>query len=436
MTEKITPQMSHTVAKTMAAIFTVMPTLVLFAAKGIVPALILLTSIAAFDLWQRRPPLPQIERRWMVPALFLAWAALSTSWAADHISSLKSLAGISGIFAGTIILALSIASAGRSAARQINTGLMIGFAVMCAVYLFEYATDGLLLQIGRDILAQGQSTLKDYRILYNSGLIILTAIAVPLVLLTWARQRVLGIGMAIGIIAAATLADAAVIIVALGVGFLAFAAARLLPRAFPVAVLLVLAAVGLSLPFNTDRLPDPRIEVPTGEGLWPPVASRMLIWRAAAENIEKSPIIGLGLNASKNLYPRATRKMVKVYYDHGPLEIFVEPIPLHPHNVMLQIWLELGGVGALLFIVLIAQGFYAIANSDLTKNARAAIMASATTLLFVANISFGIWQKWWLTAIILTFILAYNFCRTLTEKTENADIGMAALHDQAERQGR
>ena len=162
----------------------------------------------------------------------------------------------------------------------------------------------------------------------------------------------------------------------------------------------------------------------------------MLIWRAAAENIEKSPIIGLGLNASKNLYPRATRKMVKVYYDHGPLEIFVEPIPLHPHNVMLQIWLELGLFGALLFIALIAQGFYAIANSDLTKNARAAIMASATTLLFVANISFGIWQKWWLTAIILTFILAYNFCRTLTDKTENPDIGMAALDDQTERQGR
>ncbi len=433
MTEKNTPQMPSTVAKTMMAIFAVMPTLVLFAAKGIVPALILLALIAALDLWQRRPPLPHVGRRWLVPVVFLAWAAFSTIWAEDHVSSLKSLGGISGIFIGTIILALSIASAGQQAARQINAGLMIGFAVMCAVYLFEYATDGMLLQIGRDILSQNQSALKDYRILYNSGLIILTAVAMPLVFAAWTRQRVLGVVMAIGIIAAAALADAAVIIVALSVGFLAFAAARLLPRAFPVAVLLVLTVVGLGLPFVTDRLPDPRIEVPTGEGLWPPVASRMLIWRAAAENIEKSPIIGLGLNASKNLYPRSTRKLMKVYYDHGPLKIFVEPIPLHPHNVMLQIWLELGLVGALLFIALIAQGFYAIATSDLTKNARAAIMASATTLLFVANISFGIWQKWWLTAIILTFILAYNFCRTLTDKTENPDVGMAALHDQAER---
>ena len=433
MTEKITPQMSSTVAKTMTAVFTVMPTLVLFAAKGIVPTLILLALLATLDLWQRRPPLPHVGRRWLIPVVFLVWAGLSTIWATDHISSLKSLVSIAGIIVCTIILALSIASAGRSAARQINTGLMIGFAVMCAVYLFEYATDGQLLWIGRDILAQGQSTLKDYRILYNSGLIILTGIAVPLVFMVWARQRVLGIVIAIGIITAAALADAAVIIVALGVGILAFGAARLLPRAFPIAALLVLAVVGLGLPFVTDRLPDPRIEVPNGEGLWPSVASRLLIWRAAAENIEKSPVIGLGLNASKNLYPRSTRKMVTVYYDHGPLEIFVEPIPLHPHNVMLQMWLELGVVGALLFIALIAQGFYTIATSGLTKNARAAMMASATTLLFIANISFGIWQKWWLTAIILTFILAYNFCRTLTEKTENADIGMTALNDQAER---
>ena len=409
-----------------------MPTLVLFAAKGIVPVLILLVAVAAVDLWVRRPPLPDLGRRWLIPAAFFGWVALSTIWATDQMSALKSLAGISGVFAGALILALSLASAGHMATRKISTSLMIGFAVMCAIYLFEYATDGLLLQIGRDILSKGQSTLKDYRVLYNSGLVILTGLAVPLILATWSRQRTLGIFIALAIIAAAALADAAVIIVALAVGFLAFAAARLLPRAFPIAVLLILAVVGLSLPFNTDRLPDPRIEVPTGEGLWPPVASRMLIWRAAAENIKKTPIIGLGLNASKNLYPPSTRTLVKVYYDHGPLQIFIEPIPLHPHNVMLQIWLELGLVGTLLFIALLAQGFYTIVKSDLTKNACAAMMGSATTLLFVGNISFGIWQKWWLTAIILTFILAYNLCRNLAAKTEHTDIGVSALHDQAQ----
>ena len=431
MTEKITPDMSSATSKMMAIVFALMPTLVLFAAKGIVPVLILLMIIAAVDLWGRRPPLPNLGRQWLVPVAFLGWAALSTIWATDHVSALKSLAGISGVFAATIILALSIASAGPAATRKISAGLMSGFAVMCAIYLFEYATDGMLLQIGRDILSKGQSTLKDYRVLYNSGLIILTGIAVPLTLAIWSRHRALGVLIVLAIIPVAALADAAVIIVALGVGCLAFVAARLLPRAFPIAAILVLAVVGLSLPFNTDRLPDPRIEVPTGEGLWPPVASRMLIWRAAAENIEKSPIIGIGLNASKNLYPRSTRKKVKVYYNHGPLHIFIEPIPLHPHNVMLQIWLELGLIGALLFIALIAQGFYAIVKSDLTKNARAAMMGSATTFLFVANISFGIWQKWWLTAIVLTFILAYNLCRNLAEKAEDADIGVSALHDQA-----
>ena len=424
--------MPHGVTKTMVITFAVMPTLVLFAAKGVVPGLVLLSLIAAFDLWRRRPPLPNIGRRWIIPVVFLGWAALSTTWASDYISSLGSLAGISSVVACTIILAASIASAGRVAARQMNTGLMIGFAVMSTIYLFEYATDGLLLHIGRDALETGQSTLKDYRILYNSGLVILTGIAVPLILATWSRHRGLGILIAFAIIASAALADAAAIIVALVLGFLSFATARLLPRTFPIVVMLVLVVVGLSLPFNTDRLPDPRIEVPTGEGMWPPVASRMLIWRAAAENIEKTPIIGLGLNASKNLYPRSTRKLVKVYYDDGTLQIFVEPIPLHPHNVMLQIWLELGLVGTLLFIALLAQGFYTIVKSDLTKNARAAMMGSATTFLFVANISFGIWQKWWLTAIILTFILAYNLCRNLAAKTEHADIGVSALHDQAQ----
>lgn len=432
MTGKITPDMSSATSKMMAIIFALMPTLVLFAAKGIVPALILLMIIAAVDLWGRRPPLPNLGRQWLVPLAFLGWAALSTIWATDHASALKSLAGISGVFAATSILALSLASAGHMATRKISTSLMIGFAVMCAIYLIEYATDGMLLHIGRDILSKGQSTLKDYRVLYNSGLIILTGLAVPLILAVWFRQRGLGVLFALAIVAAAALADAAVIIVALGIGVLSFASARLLPRVFPLAALLILAVIGLSLPFNTDRLPDPRIEVPTGEGLWPPVASRMLIWRAAAEHIQETPYVGLGLNASKGLYPPSSRRYVQIFFDFGESALFVEPIPLHPHNVMMQLWLELGLVGALLFIAMVAQGFYAIAKSDIGKNARAAMFASATTLLFVANISFGIWQKWWLTAIVLTFILAYNLCRNLAKKTEHADIGVSALHDQTQ----
>ena len=71
---------------------------------------------------------------------------------------------------------------------------------------------------------------------------------------------------------------------------------------------------------------------------------------------------------------------------------------MHPHNATLQIWLELGGVGALLAAMSVFALWWTVSVlTDVTARATAtAMLLSAFT---VANLSFGIWQTWWMAVL-------------------------------------
>ena len=86
-----------------------------------------------------------------------------------------------------------------------------------------------------------------------------------------------------------------------------------------------------------------------------------------------------------------------------------EFIPLHPHNSLLQLWLELGGIGIILFFLIIKLLFDKIyLFSYIDHKVAAAGVFSFFQIFFVGQISYGFWQIWWLTIILLVLML-YNF---------------------------
>jgi O-antigen ligase len=124
---------------------------------------------------------------------------------------------------------------------------------------------------------------------------------------------------------------------------------------------------------------------------------RVEIWHFAAQRILERPLLGYGFNASR-------------YVPNGDaVSAFLPPgqslIPLHPHDAFLQVWLELGAVGA----VIVAAGLIA------TLSALARWPAASTRFIFpgyaaglvVAALAFGIWQSWWMATIAFS-IAAYR----------------------------
>jgi O-antigen ligase len=80
-------------------------------------------------------------------------------------------------------------------------------------------------------------------------------------------------------------------------------------------------------------------------------------------------------------------------------------LPLHPHNVPLQAWLELGAPGAILLALVIARLWLGLPARPWPRLYAAAVAGSLAAALAVALGSYGMWQEWWLGTEFLTAFL-------------------------------
>jgi O-antigen ligase len=100
---------------------------------------------------------------------------------------------------------------------------------------------------------------------------------------------------------------------------------------------------------------------------------RMGYWSHAIDWIRLRPVRGWGLEASR---------------------MFGPGIVMHPHNNPLQIWLELGGIGAVA-----AAAFWGVTLSRLSRPApslAAAATAACAAAYMLFGVNFGVWEEWWL----------------------------------------
>ena len=123
-------------------------------------------------------------------------------------------------------------------------------------------------------------------------------------------------------------------------------------------------------------------------------SERMGYWRHAADWISDHPFRGWGLDASR---------------------MFGPGIQLHPHDAALQVWLELGLIGAVAMAV-----FWAVILAGLSRAKRDPVMvvsaATAVIYLVFGAVSFGVWQEWWLAC----GALAAAACSALARQDRSA----------------
>ena len=324
-------------------------------------------------------------------AAFLAWAISSTLWlqAANHGQALR-LAGVG--FGGLLFFACANPDASaRRLLEAAGAAALITLAALCAIEAFANLPLNRAAQPGE---------LRDWVLQRNPG----RAVSI-LVVLAWA---ILGALLARG--RPARLAGAAILAAAVGVlstqfgmqanlaafavGVGVFAFAYVLRGAAIITIGAGIASWLLAAPFLTPLIvSDSRFESTLPQS-W---IIRAEVWKFACARILEHPWIGQGLDAS-----RSYRDTVSV------AGVQMHRVPLHPHSGSLQIWLETGAVGAVLGAATIMVGVVVLARA--LKSSRAACAAAAATLAsfgLIANVSYGVWQEWWIaTAFIAAALVA------------------------------
>ena len=127
------------------------------------------------------------------------------------------------------------------------------------------------------------------------------------------------------------------------------------------------------------------------------IRHRFVIWQFAAEHILEHPLIGWGLDAARILPGGNSELLVGLNPNGTPAT--GPALPLHPHNALIQVWLELGLIGVLLFAALFGLAVWAIPHGVQKRSASAVAVAVTTTGLVISQLGFGFWQGWWLATL-------------------------------------
>ena len=323
--------------------------------------------------------------------LALAWAALSTLWSPFRPAELDDSVAIKlalelPLYWAAWQGAQRADEPGRRRALRAFAWGLAGLGVLLLVEAFtggavymtlrELIHDPIRPDLGRKNLAQASFVLALLWPVAAAGG--MRAGAPPWLALPMAAGA--------GILAQIFLADAPVL--AVGLAVLVGALVWTWPRSAPKGIGLAVAAFFLLTPLAVLVAPVRELEARLPLS-W---SERVAYWTYAVQRIAEHPLRGWGLDASRAFGPN---------------------IGLHPHNDALQLWLELGALGAAFAALVWVFVFRRLARDQRSLAAASAAASAAVYVLFGA-VSFGVWQEWWLALGALAAVIA-----ALADRDEN-----------------
>lgn len=173
---------------------------------------------------------------------------------------------------------------------------------------------------------------------------------------------------------------------------LCFIAMRFIPRTTMTLFLFGYSAFALSFPFWIPYVSDWALSLWINQVGFGAYASRLEIWAAIAQRVAEQPWLGYGVEATRGM----TNLLVGAHF-------FWHDSVLHPHNMVLQLWVEMGLLGVVVHLVFIWALAWRILRHD-NWLLRAGLFASFFAGLVALNLSFGIWQSWFVASL---FLVAY-----------------------------
>ena len=363
--------------------------------------LFLAATIDAFR-FRRRPSL--IPFREIAPGIaFGLWVLVSSPWAINpRGAALASLQLVALLGMGWFTLAASAGFTPEQRHRLLRI-LSTSVLVACAIVLSESWTDQAIFRLIYSIYYGPDNFPRVPAMpLYKTGVTVLTLVAVLVAGAQWQAGRrltalALGAGCALAAYKSSSMAALCALVAAGSLGLLAA-----LSRKYALILITVLVAAGFTLPPAASLLPSSR-EIVAAIPLPNSALHRLVIWQFAGERILEKPVAGWGMDASRAL--PGGKDVVPVWSTVG--EPFNQPVmPLHPHNFAVQIWLETGLIGAILFAAGLLSVLRRVGRDRVDANVRITTFAAGFT---IACISYGAWQSWWVSVVLITSAMAAAF---------------------------
>ena len=366
------------------------PLLAYLAPLGFAPLMALAGLLSLPGLRLTRAAAPPL----LILVVLALWAAVSLAWspAAIDPSTLKGYGDIETLTGLKLFLQLATYGAAVVALRGLSepgalraaTVLAYGLVALAVVTTIDSLAGAAIYQQLHAVTGEGiRPDVALVKVSLSSYTLALLFWPVSLILSRRSRLRTILV-LAAGTIVTSVLGSSDACLVALAAGGGAWLLVRGLGRNGAKVLVGLVAAPFVLAPLAV------LIGVETGFVAWlhklVPASwdARLNIWTFAADHIQNHPFRGWGLDASRT---------------------FGAAIPLHTHNAQLQLWLELGAIGAALAGVFFCWLAYGVVRISERSRSEAAMAAGAlVSYLVIGALSFGVWQEWWLGLGALTLV--------------------------------
>jgi O-antigen ligase len=328
---------------------------------------------------------PAVSRAAILLGCLLVWGALSALWSVDPMRSLTVAVRLTGLF--TVGITLLAATGSITAPGRLTLLSVVGLALGVGMALTELMTDGALSSYFSDRAYQparlNQASIS-FAILCLpiSGILVCRGYKLP--------GTLLAVATAATVCFLAGTAAKAALITGLPMALLLYRGGPTVARAAAVISTIIIVTAPLTfarlerLPVLTEGADDVKLSA----------GHRLLIWSFAGDRIAEQPLVGWGLDSSRAI--PGGEDLIR------PGETW---LPLHPHNAPLQLWLELGVPGAVLFALVIALAWWVLAEAHWALLFFAAAGGSLTTAFVGCFATYGIWQEWWLGTLWFSLFL-------------------------------
>ena len=149
----------------------------------------------------------------------------------------------------------------------------------------------------------------------------------------------------------------------------------------------------------------------------PSAQHRISIWTYASQQILAAPVVGVGIGATRGVEDPGGRVWVQV----SPEMSFVVGRKVQPHNIYIQVWNELGGIGA---VLLLLTGLAVINRmSRATAEVRPFYFATFATCAVQAGLNWSMNSSWYLPIFAigaLFTVFAADFTQNKSSATGSA----------------
>ena len=350
------------------------------APKGIVIALAV-PGFVGLWLWLKdgRPGLPVSGALVFLMAALAAWAVLSSAWALSPSRAFSLPFRLAGLALAGVGLLYAVTRLDSEHWRKAEKAFLVGMALGLTALAVGF---GYAKMTGTPLWSTSQA---DPLTTLNTGAVAISLLAWPAFALLWRRgHKRLFCVMALVVYAGFTFLASGAALLSPVMGIMGFQVVWIFRRRGALAIAAVTAVVIMAAPqIVSGPQSFDRLKAVT-EGLPASAEHRMKIWDFVVEKIDEKPLWGWGMDASRSI-PKEDKR----------LSPEIEILPLHPHNAFLQVRLELGIPGAILFAALVGAFFAKVVGGNEDRFAAAVITGAAGAYLTVASVSYGIWQNWW-----------------------------------------